>query len=107
MADRIWAIIFIFCTYSFLSVSERPQDPKLVPSQPGKPPEKQATTLASPPLNDEVYVLFQIDRDIRKFSFQDVDELLFYEDDTLLYALTERLAKGGQNNTGNNVQVHD
>ena len=44
------------------------------------------------------YLLYQIDRDIRTFSFEDVDEMLSYEDDNIPYALAEKL-KQNDNNT--------
>ena len=63
--------------------------------------EKQPNT---PPPDDEVeHLLYQIDRDVRKFTYRDIDELLSYEDDTLPYALAERL--GNQNNYKVNIRV--
>jgi hypothetical protein len=52
---------------------------------------KLATTPASPP--DDLHLLYQIDKDIRSYSYNDVNDILSYEDDTLPYALAEKLGQ--------------
>lgn len=46
------------------------------------------------PPKDDLFLLFQIDKEIRSFTIEDLNEILSYEDDTLPYALAEKL---GQN----------
>ena len=55
---------------------------------------RQVTTPAAPP-DDFLFLLISklIDRDIRGYSYKDVNDLLSYEDDTLPYALTEKLGQ--------------
>ena len=52
---------------------------------------RQVTTPAAPP--DDFLFLYQIDRDIRGYSYKDVNDILSYEDDTLPYALAEKLGQ--------------
>ena len=52
---------------------------------------RQVTTPAVPP--DDFLFLYQIDRDIRGYSYKDVNDILSYEDDTLPYALAEKLGQ--------------
>ena len=52
---------------------------------------QQVVTPAAPP--DDFLLLYQIDSDIRGYSYQDVNDLLSYEDDTLPYALAEKLGQ--------------
>lgn len=56
---------------------------------------RQVTTPASPP--DDLHLLYQIDRDIRSYSYEDVNDILSYEDDTLPYALAEKLGQSHSN----------
>ena len=51
----------------------------------------QVTTPAPP--SDDSLLLYQIDRDIRGYSYKDVNDILSYEDDTLPYALAEKLGQ--------------
>ena len=51
----------------------------------------QVTTPAAPP--DDFLLLYQIDRDIRGYSYKDVNDILSYKDDTLPYALAEKLGQ--------------
>ena len=41
--------------------------------------------------DDDTFILYQIDRGIRSYYFEDVNDVLSYEDDTLPYALAEKL----------------
>ena len=52
---------------------------------------QQVATPAPP--SDDSLLLYQIDRDIRGYSYKDVNDLLSYEDDTLPYALAEKLGE--------------
>ena len=52
---------------------------------------RQVTTPPTPP--DDFLFLYQIDRDIRSYSYKDVNDILSYEDDTLPYALAEKLGQ--------------
>ena len=52
---------------------------------------RQVTTPAAPP--DDFLLLYRIDRDIRSYSYKDVNDILSYEDDTLPYALAEKLGQ--------------
>ena len=56
----------------------------------------QVTTPASPP--DSLLLLYQIDRDIRSYSYEDVNNILSYEDDTLPYAVAEKLEQNNEHN---------
>ena len=58
--------------------------------------EKQPS---APPLaDDDTFILFQIDRGIRSYYFEDVNDVLSYEDDTLPYALAEKLEQHNNKN---------
>ena len=52
---------------------------------------RQVTTPPAPP--DDFLFLYQIDRDICSYSYKDVNDILSYEDDTLPYALAEKLGQ--------------
>jgi hypothetical protein len=52
--------------------------------------------VATPP-PDDLHLLYQIDRDIRSYSYEDVNDILSYEDDTLPYALAEKLGQSHNN----------
>ena len=52
----------------------------------------QQVTTPVPPSDDSL-LLYQIDRDIRSYSYKDVNDILSYEDDTLPYALAEKLGQ--------------
>ena len=52
---------------------------------------QQVATPVAPP--DDFLLLYQIDSDICGYSYQDVNDLLSYEDDTLPYALAEKLGQ--------------
>ena len=83
--------IFVLCSCVIFSLPDYTQAHTKFNSQFGR--GRPVTTPASPP--DDLLLLYQIDRDIRSYSYKDVIDILSYEDDTLPYALAEKL---GQNN---------
>ena len=51
------------------------------------------------PSDDEQFLLYQIERNIRAFSFEDVNEILSYEDDNMPYALADKLEQNKNRST--------
>ena len=85
--------IFVLCSCIIFSLPDYTQTQKFKKADKSFGGVRQVTTPASPP--DDLLLLYQIDRDIRSYSYEDVNDILSYEDDTLPYALAE---KSGQNN---------
>ena len=81
--------IFVVCSCIIFLLPDYVQAQKYKNADYGR--ARQVTTPPAPP--DDFLFLYQIDRDIRGYSYTDVNDILSYEDDTLPYALAEKLGQ--------------